>query len=172
MPLTKPMAEHLAALAHLLRDDLATRTGCQRWNEHGILANLRDVAGLPAEDVCLAVIRAAVDQGAKTPGVISSAKGPHWRERVSDFRAPRNPMPHEECRVHPGQFERSCSGCASERLAPVVEIRGEGHRVGPADVRARLHLATASVCSHGVKPDHCLQKHDDDHPTDDPEEAS
>lgn len=159
MPLTKPMADSLARLAHLLRADLSTRTGCSGWDEVGILKQLRAVASRPAEDVCLAVIRAAVDQGASTPGVIPS-DGPHWHERISAVRAPRNPMPHEECRSHPGQFRGSCSGCRSDALAPVHEIRPDFHATA-ADARAQLRLATSGFCSHGVNPAMCQEKHDE-----------
>lgn len=169
MPLTKPMAEALAHLTHLLRADLATRTGCKGWDEAGVLKQLAQVAGLPAEDVCLAAIRAAVDQGASTPGVIPALNGPHWHERPSGGRAPRNPMPHEECRTHPGQFRASCSGCRSEALAPDDQPYGDVRPASAGDVRAQLQMARGGLCSHGVSPDHCLQEHPTDQPA---EEAS
>lgn len=125
MPLTKPQAEALATLAALLRDDLANRTGCPTWNQAGILAQLREVARFPAEDVALAVIRAAVDQGAHTPGVIPSLDGPHWREKLSTAHAPRNPLPHETCPEHEGQYRLSCSfrPPCGPALATVTPIR-------------------------------------------------
>lgn len=158
--LTRDMAEHLAALAHLLRSDLANRTGCPTWDTAGILKQLREISRFPAEDACLAVIRAAVDQGAATPGVIPALDGPHWVERLSQRSAPRNPLPHEECPIHPGQYRLSCSyrpACGppktgrpetQDRVSRVDELR-EAHR-----------LAKAGLCSHGVAPDHCHENHE------------
>lgn len=138
--LTKDQAEALAQLAHLLRADLSNRTGCSSWDVAGILKQLREVARFPAEDVALAVIRAAVDQGAATPGVIPSPEGPHWKERLSERRAVRNPMPHEECPEHPGQYRLSCSFRAPCGPPKVTRIHPERAEPPPdlADVRAKL----------------------------------
>ena len=148
MPLTKPMAEHLAALMHLLRPE---------WSHHGNMQILEDVAGRNEFDIVSAANRACADRTAETPAVLRNPNSPCWRERISETRSPRNPMPHEECGTHRGQFRLSCSGCHSEKLAPVVQLHG---KATAADVKAALRLAKAENCSHGVRPDRCLLAHD------------
>jgi len=150
MPLTKAQADHLAALMHELRPE---------WDAHGCLKALEKVAGRNPFDIAMAALRAAADLGAKTPGVIPS-DGPHWREKLSEQRAPRNPLPHEECGRHPGQYRLSCSGCASEKLAPVVELHPRQDSQETLDWRAALAAAKAGLCGHGVRPDHCHETHD------------
>lgn len=113
MPLTLDQARPLAATVHALRPD---------WDTAGILSALQRCAGRNEFDVAVAAIKAAADPGAKTPGVIPS-DGPHWRERVSAERTPRNPMPHEECRAHLGQFRGSCSGCRADALAHDIDTQ-------------------------------------------------
>jgi hypothetical protein len=39
-----------------------------------------------------------------------------WRCRL-DQPARRNPQPHEECKVHAGQYAHRCGGCASDHRA-------------------------------------------------------
>ena len=154
MPLTLDQATPLAALLHKLRPE---------WDERGILKALEKCAGRNAFDVAMAALRATADMGAKTPGVIPS-DGPHWRERLSENRSPRNPLPHEECSDHPGQYRLSCSGCRSEKLAPVVPLQGQriDRDAALALARANLAQSKAQLCSHGVRPRLCKEAHDED----------
>lgn len=153
--LTKEMGEHLAALAHLLRADLANRSGCSTWDEAGIFRQLGEVARFPAIDTCLAVLRASVDAGAETPGVIPALDGPHWIERLSQQTAPRNPLPHEECPEHPGQYRLSCSfrpPCGPAR-GPRPE-RTAGVRAPDLDqLRDQLHKAAEPFAAREIGDD-------------------
>jgi hypothetical protein len=94
MPLTEQQARPLAALIHQLRPE---------WDEGGILKQLQKCAHLNPFDVSMAAVRAATDLGAKTPGVIPS-DGPHWHERLSEQRVPRNPP-----------FDQCCATCSRTR---------------------------------------------------------
>ena len=122
-----------------------------------------ELAHRPRRDVFVALAWVASEAESKTPARVIEA-GPWWQavaiESRSVVRYP--PKRGEDCPAHPGEWPESCRGCASERLAPVHEIRPETHPMSAADVRAQLHLATARLCGHGVAFDHCLQ----DHPTD------
>jgi len=85
MPLTD---QDIRALVHLA---VACRPkGAPRWDEAGIFASIAKVRMMHLADVALAVIRAADDAGAKTPGVIANTSAPNWKERS----APR-PIPIE-----------------------------------------------------------------------------
>lgn len=140
--LTREMAEHLAALAHLLRADLSNRTGCRTWDEPGIFKQLGEVARFSAIDTCLAVLRASVDQKADTPGVIPKLDGPHWIERLSQQSAPRNPLPHEECPDHIGQYRLSCSFRPPCGPAKGQRPEAKGHAPVPPifdEIRDQLH---------------------------------
>lgn len=153
MPLTLDQGQALATLVHRLRPE---------WDERGVLSALEKCAGRNELDVAMAAIRATADLGAKTPGVIPS-DGPHWRERLSETRSPRNPLPHEECGAHPGQFRLSCSGCRSEKLTPVerAEVLHMSAEEALTLARTNLAQARAGLCSHGVTKRHCHEKHDE-----------
>lgn len=58
-------------------------SGARRWNEAGIIAAVDKVRSRSLAEVVMAVIRAAADRNAETPGVIPSA-GPHWRNWDDD----------------------------------------------------------------------------------------
>lgn len=168
MPLTLEQATPLAALVHQLRPE---------WDERGILKALEKCAGRNLFDVAAAAIRAAADRGAKTPGVIPS-DGPHWRERVSDQLSPRNPMPHEECPHHVGQFRLACSGChadklAGERSTAPSPLRVLNTTVAVAQAREALYAAKADLCAHGVHPRLCKDRsHDEPAPEQETEEPA
>lgn len=51
------------------------------WDHAGIVANIAKVADRSLAEVALAVIRAAADREAASPGVIPS-KGSHWDEQL------------------------------------------------------------------------------------------
>ena len=156
MPLTLQQARPLAALVHQLRPE---------WDERGVLTALERCAGRNPLDVAMAAIRAAADLGAHTPGVIPT-DGPHWRERLSETRSPRNPLPHEECDSHPGQFRLSCSGCSANRKAKREADREAAHhqaRVARSEsleaARRSIRQAVSGFCSHGVDPRRCAERH-------------
>jgi hypothetical protein len=148
--LTENEIDRIANAIHALRPD---------WPANSLRSLIADpkLATKTRRDVTVALAWVACESETKTPGRVLE-NGPWWRAAVaSDDRVPRNPMPHEECGTHKGQFRLSCSGCHSEKLAPVVPIRG---KATAADVKAALRLAKSENCSHGVKPDRCLLKHD------------
>jgi hypothetical protein len=92
MPLTD---QDIRALVHLA---VACRPkGAPRWDEQGIFASIAKVRQLHLADVALAVIRAADDAGAKTPGVIANTSAPNWQERSAPRPAP---IEHYDRRVH------------------------------------------------------------------------
>ena len=55
----------------------------RRWNEAGIIAAIEKVRARSLYEVTVAVMRAANDRNADTPGVIPTA-GPHWRAEADD----------------------------------------------------------------------------------------
>lgn len=142
MPLTKATAEHLAALMHDLRPE---------WDAHGNLRALEAVAGRNEFDVAAAAIRACADRTAETPGVLKSPNSPCWRERISENRTPRNPMPHEECGKHPGQFRLSCSGCFSEKHAPVLHEPVEPVSLDQVREKLRAEVAAYHAAVHAAR---------------------
>lgn len=73
MPVTEQQARALAFLACAIRPH-----GAPRWDEGGVFANVMKVADRSLATVALAVVQAAEDRNAATPGVIAAA-GPHWR---------------------------------------------------------------------------------------------
>jgi hypothetical protein len=103
MSVTKDQAQMLAALASACRP-----TGATPWDPPGILAAIGKIKHLSLSDVVLAVIRAADDRDAKTPGVISAANSIHWQERGVRPRQAEPydrggccstcSLPHEKCR--------------------------------------------------------------------------
>lgn len=82
MPLTDQDIRALTYLAVRARP-----RGAARWDEAGIAANIAKVRHLAIADVSLAVIRAAADPSAATPGVIANTTAPNWRERATSSSA-------------------------------------------------------------------------------------
>lgn len=78
MPVTKDQAQALASLAVAARPN-----GARRWDAAGVVANIAKVQDRDLANVVMAVMRAATDKDAATPGVIPTA-GPHWNERLTD----------------------------------------------------------------------------------------
>lgn len=155
MPMTKPQADAIAVLVHNLRTE---------WDTRGIMAALAKCAHQPAADVALASIRAAMDPGAKTPGVIPT-DGPHWAERLAPREAPRPPRHDEQCPHHAGNYREGCHGCAADQKAgtdsPSRPMEQRRVTVLAGQVRQALRTATASKCSHGIVPPAvCNEPHD------------
>lgn len=103
MTVTRDQAQMLATLASDCRPHGATP-----WDAAGIMAKVGEVKHLTLADVILAVIRAADDRDAKTPGVITAPASTYWRERGTR-PANREPydaggtcstcsLPHDRCR--------------------------------------------------------------------------
>ena len=74
MPVTDQQARAIAFLAASVRPH-----GASRWDEGGIYANVMKVADRQLSTVVIAVMQAAEDRGALSPGVIPTT-GPHWRD--------------------------------------------------------------------------------------------
>ena len=87
MPVTPDQARLLAALAVACRPH-----GAPRWDEAGVMAAIKRVADRSLADVCLAVIRAADDRTATTPGVLTATGSLHWRERNHDRPTEHQPF--------------------------------------------------------------------------------
>lgn len=110
MPLTD---QNIRALVHLAA---ACRPhGAPRWDEAGIYAAIAKVRHLSLADVALAVIRAADDDKAKTPGVIANTSAPNWQERATNRPTPRDPWdPNEFCEHTQKRIEDcGCGQCVS-----------------------------------------------------------
>lgn len=77
MPVTEQQARAIAFLAAKARPH-----GAIRWDEAGIYANVMKVADKQLSTVVIAVMQAAEDRNAVSPGVIPTT-GPHWRNPES-----------------------------------------------------------------------------------------
>lgn len=73
MTVTEQQARALTFLAMACRP-----TGAPRWDEAGVFANIMKVADRGIGTVTIAVVQAAEDRTAATPGVIPKP-GKHWR---------------------------------------------------------------------------------------------
>ena len=89
MPVTEQQARAIAFLAVAARP-----RGAAAWDEAGVLANVRKIADRSLPGVVIAVMQAAEDRGATTPGVIPTA-GPHWRDPGSAPPPTREPYDRE-----------------------------------------------------------------------------
>ena len=107
MSLSKPQAQALAHLIHQLRPE---------WDEPGIMAQLAKVVSVNPFDTAMACIRAAANEAAKSPGVISVTTGEHWREKVSKSDAPYPPRREEAC-LDCGAHLDQCR-CGNHRVQP------------------------------------------------------
>ena len=94
MPVTKDQAHMLAALAVAARP-----YGAPHWDAPGVVAVLAKLADRALADVTMALMRAASDPAARTPGVLLAAGSSYWSERVTPQMAPRPPHPSEACGV-------------------------------------------------------------------------
>ena len=91
----KHHADALAALAVACRP-----YGAPQWDPVGVTAAIAKVKHLGLADVAMAVIRAASDRDAKTPGVITATNSLHWREKLTEPSTKREPYdPQHTCGV-------------------------------------------------------------------------
>lgn len=98
MAVSKEQAQMIANLAIAARP-----TGAPRWDAPGVVAVLAKVSQLPLADVVCAVMRAASDRTAETPGVIAATTSLHWREKVA-----------ERATLTPPKFDAICHECQRE----------------------------------------------------------
>lgn len=156
MPVTDDQARALAYLAKAIRPHHA-----RQWDEAGIVAAIRKVRDRSLASVAIAVVQAAEDRGAHTPGVIPKA-GPHWR-------APETaPIPD---RVG-FDAANTCDTCGLTRDGCLVRWGGntpDGHTfesvaarrartvgTGADHVREQLQQASEDWCPrHRVRRDTC-----------------
>lgn len=89
MPVNEQQARAIAFLAVAARPH-----GASRWEEAGVLANIAKIRDRNLASVVIAVMQAAEDRGATTPGVIPTA-GPHWRDPGSAPPPPSEPYDRE-----------------------------------------------------------------------------
>lgn len=135
---SREQAETLAHLVHLLRPE---------WDEPGIFAALKDLAGRDPFETTMRAVRAAGRPDCKTPGVIA-LNGPHAREPQPHERpVGRGPSPDQECQTHPGQYAASCSGCAADRIARAEQ---------EADQRHEAAARRATYCEHDMPRAECV----------------
>jgi hypothetical protein len=95
MTVTRDQAQILATLAVACRPYRAPT-----WDHTGVVAAIAGVKHLSLAEVVLAVIRAAADRDAQTPGVIPKLTGSHWQERLKPgLYEPRIWDPNATCTV-------------------------------------------------------------------------
>ena len=124
MPVTKDQAHMLASLAVACRP-----RGAPHWDEAGVVAAIAKLNGLLLADVAHAVLRAAEDATAKTPGVITATSSIHWRERSPHHTTPLPPKAGEFC-LRCGRTLDVCHSlpCDDERKGPVTRPTPEDQR--------------------------------------------
>ena len=97
------------------------------WDAAGVVAAIAKVRDRSLPDVVLAVIRAAADHEAKTPGVIPSA-GNHWAEQLK-------PQPWQPERIPAAE---RCSVCSKSRTDCEAK-RASQRGMDPTDPRYDDH---------------------------------
>lgn len=108
MPVNQQQQRAIAFLAAAARP-----YGAPAWDESGILANVAKVADRNLASVVIAVMRAAEDRNATTPGVIPT-NGPHWRDPGS---APPPPFEPFDQSAFCGTCGKPEARCQSTRVA-------------------------------------------------------
>lgn len=154
---TKEQAQMLTALAIACRPYRAPT-----WDADGVMAAIAQVSNRPLSEVALAVIRAAADREAKTPGVIPS-NGSHWQEQLKPARW--EPTAGPWCGIcgrakagHPDSdhpFERPADRrLPAEQVASVVsELRDYLTPTrGPEPLRERTHDPRADEARAALHP--------------------
>lgn len=120
-----------------------------------------ELAHRPRRDVIVALGWVAAESESKTPARVIEA-GPWWQAAAVESRTITRypPKRGEDCKRHPGEWPESCRLCASERMAPVHELHPREESDDVRDWRIALQAAKSYLCSHGVRPEHCHEKHD------------
>lgn len=131
MSVSEQQARAIAFLAAAARPH-----GARRWDEAGIYANIMKVADRSLATVTIAVMQAAEDRNAQSPGVIPTT-GPHWR-------APEH-APAEVRELRPRYDPRKvCNVCG---LAP------QFHETPPIDDHAFLSIEAARAVPSSPAPE-------------------
>lgn len=120
MPVTKEQAQMLAALAVACRP-----FGAPHWDAPGVVAAIAKVHGRALADVGMAVLRAASDPEARTPGVLTAPDSMHWREKLTPQLPPRPPRAGEACGVC-GKRLDACA-CGERERRPNRSERNREH---------------------------------------------
>ena len=144
MTVTKDQAQMLATLAVACRPHRAAT-----WDAAGVVAAIGKVKDRALVEVALAVLRAAADRDAKTPGVIPTA-GSHWQEQLKPEPWRPDQTPREErCGICAKPRER----CQGQRVA------GDDHNWEPdvkrqssTDVAATVHALRELVVDAKAEP--------------------
>lgn len=149
MPVTAQQAEQLAELA------LACRPyGAPRWDRQGTYAAIGKVRSRSLASVIIAVVQAAEDAHAETPGVIPT-DGPHWRQPIPGDRPAATPPKREEACVTCGRHLTGCI-CGEQRTKPPE--RSHRHADHVAAARAALTDARGRLCVHGATVCHDCER--------------
>jgi hypothetical protein len=155
MMMTREQGNAIAVLMASLRPE---------WDYPGCFAAVAKVQTMDPANVALAAIRLATTEEVRTPGALSNLNGPHWREKVSASQVRYPPRKDEACPRHPGEWPDSCRSCAADKLAGDASAfnprRTAANEQALALARAELAQAKANLCSHGIRPSVCLEKHD------------
>lgn len=117
MPVNQQQAQMLAALAVACRPHRAPT-----WDEAGVVANIAKVRDRDLATVTLAVIRAASDKDARSPGVIPT-RGPHWSERLAEPKWEPTVIPRAD----------RCSVCSLERSTCETRYSDDHDFISAAD---------------------------------------
>ena len=134
MPVTKDQAHMLASLAVACRP-----YGAPHWDAPGVVAVLAKLADRALADVAMALLRAASDAAAQTPGVLTAPASIHWRERLTPQSAPRAPRAGESCGVCGKHLDGCLCGLRerrperTERLTEHAEQAREAIRANRGD---------------------------------------
>ena len=144
MTVTLDQAQMLASLAVACRPYRAPT-----WDEAGVLAAIGRVKDRALTEVALAVIRAAADRDAKTPGVIPTA-GSHWQEQLKPEPWKPNAIPREDRCGICGKAREVCEG----RRAPLDDhsFEPDVRRDPGIDVPATVEALRAEVVHAKAEP--------------------
>lgn len=141
MTVTKDQAQMLATLAVACRPYRAPT-----WDHAGVMDMISRVKDRSLPEVCLAVIRAAADREAITPGVIPS-NGTHWQEQLkpAKWQPDTSPMCRTCGKTRPGcegtprfqdddhEFEPTKTGSTTDVSRTVAALRELTKTEGTSD---------------------------------------
>jgi hypothetical protein len=120
--------------------------GAPRWDAPGVVANIAKIKERSLADVAMAVLRAANDRNAKSPGVIPTT-GPHWSERLTEPST-------REPKLDPGERCTACGKAEGHRIhtfdhdhefAHVREVPEFDVSAITSDIRQQMHFAPPPV---------------------------
>lgn len=137
MSVTREQAQILTALAIACRP-----YGAPTWDHAGVMDMIGRVKDRALPEVALAVIRAAADREAKTPGVIPTA-GTHWQEQLK----PPKFIPDSE------DHHLRCSVCGQRQFACETRPRyaDDDHEYSPAHAKPATDVARTVAELRAIK---------------------